>query len=104
MTGRVKRSVAIHSPKKSILNRSPKGEEIILSVTLNVSPESHVACQIWVEEIFKFVYSIIFSGDGINDKNIELDSKGGGHPVNPKIVGLSSNLTSQSPPPLQQRA
>ena len=52
MTGKVKRFILIHWPKKSIVLTPVK---IIINVTLIVKPDANLAFQIWVGDIFKFV-------------------------------------------------
>ena len=59
ITGKVNKLLLIHSPKKFIIKF--KSIESIVSFTLNVVPDVHVADQICVGEIFKFVYSSICS-------------------------------------------
>lgn len=56
ITGKVNKLLLIH---KKFIEKNPIVTELI--VTLNVVPDAHVADQICVGEIFKFVYSSICS-------------------------------------------
>ena len=93
MTGKVKRLRAIHWPKKSILVAPLK---IIVNVTLIVKPEANVACQIWVGDIFKFVYSLNCAGVPIKP-NWSLNPITSPHSLLVKIV-VNSKLTTLPPP------
>jgi len=65
-----------------------------ISVTLNVVPDAHVADQIWVGEIFKFVYSLNCSGVPCTDRPSVIPTP---QPKRNPNIFVNIKLTSQPP-------